>query len=81
MLWAAGGCIGLLMLALFSRARHPVLSFLGSAAAGGGTLLVIWLARGLLGWFLPVNGVSIFSAVFLGAPGVLALALLRQLML
>lgn len=79
MLIGIGAILAILVLFFALRSKKPMRCFLASTAGGAGVFCAANLAAGLTGVGLSFNAVTVFSAVFLGAPGMSALWLLKYL--
>ncbi|MDD2955005.1 MAG: pro-sigmaK processing inhibitor BofA family protein [Oscillospiraceae bacterium] len=71
--------LGAAMALVYLRSGHPLRALLGSAVSGAACLWLVRITSAITGVTLALNGASLFSAAFLGAPGVAALALVRGL--
>ncbi len=60
--------------------RHPILTILGSAVCGLGTLALLGLLAPVTGVTLPLNRFTGGISVLLGMPGVILLLLLQLLL-
>lgn len=80
LLWVGGGLLAVLLVSLAPGRMGRILAMMGiNALAGLAVLTVINLASGFTQLFLPLNGVTVAVSSVLGAPGVVALAVLAVL--
>lgn len=61
----------------FSKCRRPYLTAARSAAGGLSSLLLINLVSGATGCYIAINRATVFVAVVLSLPGVLALLVMK----
>ena len=79
-LWAGLGVCLLIIGRCAAHQRHPILTILGSAVCGLGTLALLGLLEPVTGVMLPLNRFTGIVAVVLGMPGVILLLFLQLLL-
>lgn len=75
-LWLAAGVCLLAVARTAAKSAHPARAILGSALLGMAALALVNLTGRTTGVTLPLNGLTAFVSVVLGAPGVVCLLLL-----
>ena len=80
-LWAAGGLVLLAAALACARSAHPLRRALTGAVCGIGALGAVNALAPFPGVAIALNHFTAFAAVVLGAPGVIALLLVRLLIL